>query len=123
MTRLNLILVLIAVICAVGVVTSQHKGRKLFTELQQEQALAKQLDVEWGQLQLEQSTWAMHARIEKVATNLLEMQVPDSARIQVVPVQNKADRENPMPGKPDQGKPDQDKPNQDKPNQDKGTRP
>ena len=93
MARLNLILVLIAIICAIGVVTSQHKARKLFSELQQEQALAKQMDVEWGQLQLEQSTWAMHARIEKIATNYLEMQVPDSARIQVVPVAEKTGQE------------------------------
>ncbi|MDP2852579.1 MAG: cell division protein FtsL [Gallionella sp.] len=104
MTRLNLILVLIAVICAVGVVTSQHKARKLFTELQQEQEQAKRMDVEWGQLQLEQSTWAMHARIEKIATHYLEMQVPDSARIQVVPAQ----------GITDQAKSDQEKPGQDK---------
>lgn len=87
MTRLNLILVLIAVLCAVGVVTSQHKARKLFSELQQERALAKKMDVEWGQLQLEQSTWAMHARIEKIATHYLEMQAPDPTRIQVVPTQ------------------------------------
>ncbi len=92
MTRLNLLLVLIAVICAVGVVTSQHKARKLFTELEQEQAFAKQMGVEWGQLQLEQSTWAMHARIEKIATAYLEMQVPDTSRIQVVPAENKGGR-------------------------------
>ncbi|MBS4098600.1 MAG: cell division protein FtsL [Sulfuricella sp.] len=88
MTRLNLLLVLIAVLCAVGVVTSQHKARKLFSELQQEQAVARQMDVEWGQLQLEQSTWAMHTRIEKIATSHLEMQVPDASRIQVVPAES-----------------------------------
>ena len=92
MTRLNLLLVLIAVICAIGVVTSQHKARKLFSELEQEQVVAKQMDIEWGQLQLEQSTWAMHARIEKIATNYLEMQVPDATRIQVVPADNQGGR-------------------------------
>ncbi|MFA7239837.1 MAG: cell division protein FtsL [Sulfuricellaceae bacterium] len=107
MTRLNLILVLIAVICAVGVVTSQHKARKLFTELQQEQAKALQMDVEWGQLQLEQSTWAMHARIEKIATNFLEMQVPDSARIQVVSAQ--PGRESTAPDASEPAKANQDK--------------
>jgi cell division protein FtsL len=92
MTRLNLLLVLIAVVCAIGVVTSQHKARKLFSELEQEQGIAKQMDIEWGQLQLEQSTWAMHARIEKIATNYLEMQVPDASRIQVVPVDSQGGR-------------------------------
>jgi cell division protein FtsL len=93
MTRLNLLLVLIAVLCAIGVVTSQHKARKLFTDLQQEQEQAKRMDVEWGQLQLEQSTWAMHARIEKIATAYLGMQVPDVSRIQVVPTQEKPEQD------------------------------
>ena len=85
MTRLNLILVTILIACALGVVTSQHKARKVFMELQKEQELAKQMDVEWGQLQLEQSTWAMHSRIEKIAAKHLQMQVPDTAHIQIVP--------------------------------------
>lgn len=84
MTKFNLALVLVLVGCSLGVVTAQHKARKIFIELQQEQELAKKMDVEWGQLQLEQSTWAMHARIEKIATAYLQMQVPDASRIQVV---------------------------------------
>jgi len=84
MTRLNLILVFILIVCALGVVTSQHKARKLFVELQKEQEAAKQMDVEWGQLQLEQSTWAMHSRIEKIAAKFLQMQVPEANRVQVV---------------------------------------
>ena len=83
MTRLNLILVLILIGCALGVVTSQHKARKLFVELQKEQEWAQQLEVEWGQLQLEQSTWATHARIERIAWKSLQMHVPDAARTQI----------------------------------------
>ena len=48
---------------------------------------ARKLDIEYGQLQLEQSTWAMHARIEKIAGGQLMMRVPSSARIQVVPAE------------------------------------
>ena len=84
MVRLNLILLGILVVCALSVVTSQHKARKLYVELQKEQELAKQLEVEWGQLQLEQSTWAMHARIEKIASGRLMMRVPPPSRVQVV---------------------------------------
>ena len=84
MTKFNLALVLVLVACSLGVVTAQHKARKIFIELQQEQESAKKMEVEWGQLQLEQSTWAMHARIEKIATAYLQMQVPDTSRIQVV---------------------------------------
>jgi cell division protein FtsL len=84
MTRINLILVLILIGCALGVVTSQHKARKLFVELQKEQELAQLLEVEWGQLQLEQSTWAMHARIEKIAGQSLQMHMPDAQHVQIV---------------------------------------
>ena len=84
MARINLILLLLLTACALGLVTSQHKARKLFSELEREQERAKQLDVEWGQLQLEQSTWAMHARVEKIARERLRMSVPDSKRTQVV---------------------------------------
>ena len=86
MTRLNLLLVGIAVVCALGVVTSQHRARKLYAELQNAQEVAKQMNTEYGQLQLEQSTWAMHARIEKIASERLHMRVPDPGKIQVVPL-------------------------------------
>jgi cell division protein FtsL len=85
MVRLNLILLAMLIGCALALITSQHRARKLYVDLQKEQDLAKQLDVEWGQLQLEQSTWAMHARVEKIAANALGMRVPPAARIQVVP--------------------------------------
>lgn len=84
MTKLNLILFMVVLASALGTVSSQHKARKLYIELQQQQDLAKQYEVEWGQLQLEQSTWAMHSRIEQVATSHLHMQVPDPAKIQIV---------------------------------------
>ncbi len=84
MARINLILLALLTACALGLVTSQHKARKLFAELERQQERAKQLDVEWGQLQLEQSTWAMHARVEKIARERLHMSVPDPKRIQIV---------------------------------------
>lgn len=84
MTRINLVLLGALIVCALALVTAQHQARKLYVELQKEQELAKQLDVEWGQLQLEQSTWATHARIEKLAGRDLGMRVPAASRIQVV---------------------------------------
>jgi cell division protein FtsL len=84
LARINLILLALLTACALGLVTSQHQARKLFSELEREQERAKQLDVEWGQLQLEQSTWAMHARVEKIARDRLHMSVPDAKRTQVV---------------------------------------
>ena len=84
LARINLILLLVLTACSLGLVTSQHQARKLFAELEREQERAKQHDVEWGQLQLEQSTWAMHARVEKIARERLRMSVPDARRTQVV---------------------------------------
>ena len=86
MIRINILLTLILIACALSVVTSQHKARKLFVELEKEQQLARQLAEEWGQLQLEQSTWATHARIEKIATGQLQMRLPDPKRIQTIPL-------------------------------------
>jgi cell division protein FtsL len=85
MARFNLVLLTVLIACALGLVTSQHHSRKLYVELQKEQELAKQLEVEWGQLQLENSTWATHARIEKLAVRSLGMRTPAASRIQVVP--------------------------------------
>jgi len=84
MTRLNLILFFVLITVSLGVVTSQDKARKLYFELDQQQELAKKYDTEYGQLQLEQSTWAMHSRIEELASKRMQMQVPDAKRIQVI---------------------------------------
>ena len=90
MTRVNIVLLAILIACALGLVTAQHKARKLFTELAKAQSVEKQLDVEWGQLQLEQSTWATHARIEKLATQALGMRVPEAAKVRTVNLESAA---------------------------------
>ncbi|MDE2311329.1 MAG: cell division protein FtsL [Betaproteobacteria bacterium] len=84
MTRTPLLLLLVLIACALGVVTSQHKARKLFVELQKEKDRTQQMEVEWGQLQLEQSTWAMPARVEKIAAAKLQMQLPKSGQIRFI---------------------------------------
>jgi cell division protein FtsL len=82
--KLNLLLLLVLVVCALGLVTSQHKARKLFTELEREQERARALDIEFGQLQLEASTWGLHSRVEKIAIGTLGMRVPDPRRVRMV---------------------------------------
>jgi cell division protein FtsL len=81
MLRLNVLLLLAVVICALGAVTSQHKARKLFQALEVEQDRAKQLEVEFGQLQLELSTWATPPRIEKIARDKLKMRTPEAGKV------------------------------------------
>ncbi|HXC41176.1 MAG TPA: cell division protein FtsL [Burkholderiales bacterium] len=84
MTRTCLILLAVLTLSALGLVTSQHHARKLFAELAQEQERARQLNVEYGQLQLESSTWAMHARIERIARQSLRMRPPEAGRVEIV---------------------------------------
>ena len=84
---LNVLLLIAVVVCALSVVTSQHKARKLYIELQKEKERAQQMDVEWGQLQLEQSTWATPARVEKIAAQQLQMQLPRNGQVQFIRVE------------------------------------
>ena len=84
MAKLNLLLLLVLVVCALGLVTSQHKARKLFSDLERELARARELDIEYGRLQLEASTWGLHARVEKVAAGTLGMRTPDARRVRIV---------------------------------------
>ncbi len=85
MVRVNLLLLAVLVLCALSLVTSRHQARKLFVDLEHAQEQARSLETEYGQLQLEQSTWALPARVEKIARTELRMQLPTAARVQLVP--------------------------------------
>ena len=89
MTRLNLLLLAILIGCSLALVTSQHIARKLYVELEKERELEARLEIEYRQLQIEQSTWATHARIEKIATRDLQLRAPVAARVQVLPAEAK----------------------------------
>jgi cell division protein FtsL len=84
MTRFNLLLLAVLVLCGLSLVTSRHQARKRFVELERTQSEARAYDTEYGQLSLEQSTWGMPARVEKIAREQLQMQLPDARRVQVV---------------------------------------
>jgi len=84
MFKLNIFLTFVLVVCALGVVTSQHKSRKFFMMLENEREIAQQVEVEWGRLQLEQSTLVMHGRIEQIAREQLNMMVPDATKVQII---------------------------------------
>ena len=94
MFKLNIFLVLVLIACALGVVTSQHTARKLFMALENEKKIERKLDVEWGRLQLEQSTLIMHGRIERIASEHLNMMVPAASSIQIVSIGTAEDQSN-----------------------------
>ena len=66
---------------AIGLVYSKHQSRKLFVELQQLRHQVDALNTEWSQLQLEQSAWSGHGRIERVARKKLSMVMPESGDV------------------------------------------
>jgi cell division protein FtsL len=69
---------------ATGVVYSKYATRKQFVALQVLRAERDAIEVEWGRLQLEQSTWATHARVEKIARKRLNMHIPAADEVVVV---------------------------------------
>ena len=87
MAKLNLLLLLVLLACALGLVTSQQKARKLFTQLELEQGRARELEVEYGQLQIEASTWGQHARVGRIASAALGLRTPDPRRVRVIELQ------------------------------------
>lgn len=84
MMRLQFVLWLAVMLCALSVINAQHQARKAFIALQQAQQRQHQLEEEWGRLQLEQSTWAMRARVGKIAVDQLQMQMPDTSQMRVI---------------------------------------
>ena len=68
-------------ISSISVIYIKHNSRKIFSQLNVLEASRDKMNVEWGQLQLEQSTWATHGRIERIARKTIGMSVPDYQEI------------------------------------------
>ncbi len=74
----------VCVLSAMTLVFTKHESRKQFVELESLTHQRDELNIEWGQLQIEQSTWATHARIEQVATDELSLVRPQATEIYVI---------------------------------------
>jgi cell division protein FtsL len=81
---LTLVFALVCVMSAVALVFTKHESRKLFVELEGLTTERDELNIEWGQLQIEQSTWATHARIERLAADELSLARPEPTDIYVI---------------------------------------
>ena len=68
----------------VGAVYCRYRARELFIHLEQLSRQRDNLDIQWGQLQLEQSAWSTHALVESVAQSKLHMKMPPPQDIVVV---------------------------------------
>jgi cell division protein FtsL len=69
---------------AAGAIYSKHRARELFVALERLNNQRDNLEVEWGQLQLEQSAWSTHAFVERVASTKLKMATPPPKDIELV---------------------------------------
>lgn len=78
------VLLLVVMVSAIGVIYAKHRNRMLYVELNRLQQQQDELNVDWGRLQLEQSTWATHGRIENVARNKLGMRNVDYGDVVIV---------------------------------------
>ena len=84
-SRLAMVVLWLALLAAaIAVVWSKHQARSLFIELQALHSERDALDIEWGQLKLEQSAWAMHGRVEQTARLNLQMVVPRPDEVRIV---------------------------------------
>ena len=80
--KLNLVLTAVLVASALSLVNARYQARHLFIDLERSQQQARQLDIDWAQLQLDQSTLGKNERIEQIATKDLNMTPLTPARTQ-----------------------------------------
>jgi cell division protein FtsL len=73
-----------ALASAAGAIYSKHRARESFVELERLNSRRDNLEIEWGQLQLEQSAWSTHAFVERVASTRLKMAMPPPQEIEVI---------------------------------------
>ena len=87
--RLNVVLLIALLICALILVKTQYQARHLFIELERSQTEARQLEVEWSQLQLDQSNLGKHERIQANAIKDLNMVPVTNDRTQYITLNTK----------------------------------
>jgi cell division protein FtsL len=80
----NITLVFMVMASALGVIYAKHRNRMLYVDLRELQSQRDDLNIDWGRLQLEQSTWATHGRIEAVARKKLGMRNLDYNEVVIV---------------------------------------
>lgn len=82
--KLAMFLAFIVLVSSLGVVYAKHQSRKLFVELDILKKERDEMNINWGRLQLEQSTLATHNRIEETAKKSLNMVTPEYKQILIV---------------------------------------
>ena len=79
-----MVLLVVVLVTSGGLVYTKHVNRKLFVQLNEMQLERDRLITEFGQLQLEQSTWSTHGRVEKIAHEQLGMRIPGFNSVEII---------------------------------------
>jgi cell division protein FtsL len=79
-----LLLAVFVTASAVWIVDTEHRSRQLFIKVEELNREQDRLQIDWGRLQIEQSTWATHPRIETLARERLKLTVPADDQLVVV---------------------------------------
>ena len=83
--RISLTVLWLAVLASsAGAVYMKHQSRMLFVELEKLTRERDDLNIDWGRLQLEQSTYSAHALVEQVASRQLRMTIPSATEVKIV---------------------------------------
>ncbi|KGF82682.1 cell division protein FtsL [Massilia sp. JS1662] len=80
--KLNVVLTALLVGCALSVVNARYQARHLFIDQEKLVQQQRQLEIDWAQLQLDQSTLGKNERIEQIARKQLDMAPLSPARTQ-----------------------------------------
>jgi cell division protein FtsL len=93
MSRLSILCAILLVLSALSLVSAQYRAQQLFVDLDRARAQSRKLDIDWRQLQLDQTNYSKSSLIETAAVRDLHMQHPSPARTQIIAVP----REHPAP--------------------------
>jgi len=80
-TAVCIVLAMAVIVSAIWVAAVRHEARQLFVELEALNREHDRLQIDWGRLQIEQSAWAAHPRIESLAREQLSLVPPDQPHI------------------------------------------
>ena len=82
---LLLFLVVLVAVSSVAVIVSKHQSRAIVVQLRQLEQEIDALNLQWSQLQLEYSSWALQRRVETVAVEKLGLRLPTVSDMERLP--------------------------------------
>lgn len=92
MKRSDFLLFFCLILCALAVVHTQHRARRIFVDLEREKTIGDELSADLRRLQAERAALAASNRVEHVASDM-KLRLPDNKSVIVMraPTQEVAD--------------------------------